>query len=225
MERELEPPPRPTAQPGRWVYLGTQEPSGESQSRAPFLFSGPQMAGPTWPQLAARSLQLGASTQHTASRARPLAHSPQFCSSCSRRRKEQKKKQKKHPSTRARRAQEELSEATRTPVSSQPSSGSWLLDHCHHIPFHPTNGPPGQPPVWAFQSDLWHRTKQMRLMPAGSQQCPLPTRQSRAQFPGVWSLGPILVLAFGFSRLVLLLTLTAVHGPVVCSGRLRPLRL
>lgn len=88
-------------------------PLGLPRSLAANLNPGPQFCsldprwrGPTWPQLAARSSQLGVGTQHTATRARSLPRSPQFCSSSSRSSSRRKKQQAPVP-------REELSEATR----------------------------------------------------------------------------------------------------------------
>lgn len=90
-------------------------PLGLPRSLAANLNPGPQFCsldprwrGPTWPQLAARSSQLGVGMQHTATRARSLPRSPQFCSSSSSRSSSSRRKKQQAPVPR-----EELSEATR----------------------------------------------------------------------------------------------------------------
>lgn len=212
-------------------------PLGLPRSLAANLNPGPQFCsldprwrGPTWPQLAAHSSQLGcghAAHGNPCTLPRSLARSPQFCSCC-------RRSKKKHQSTRAQPGRSSPRLHDRPPPVIIPYIPYVHTSSISHTYNNTNKAARATDPCGHSNPDkIWLASHKelMRLTAAGSQQpvstAQLPTRQGRAEhnFPGSGPWPFILVLAFGFSRLVLLLTLTAVHGPVVCSGRLRPLRL
>lgn len=177
----------------------TQEPSGESQSRAPVLFSGPQMAGA---HLAtARSSQLAARLRARSTR-QPV-HAPfaptqptvlqQAASS---------KQQQQVPgrSTKAPVPREELSEATR-PTPSHHSIHSISTSHTsiHTYIVHITRtkaaratSPCGHSNPTKNSGGIAQKADEADSsgQPAASAQCPIAhtAAQSRAQFPGIWFL-------------------------------------
>lgn len=215
----------------------TQEPSGESQSRAPVLFSGPQMAGT---HLAtARSSQLAACSSWGGHPARgtpctpvtrkpteahslsPAAPAPaQASNQASSRAGAGAGAGARHPypGVRARVCVARPGGAFRGYIHRCSTEYLYHIhpttSQFHYIPtYQPTQPlPPAQELSEADEADTSGQSPVTSYQSASAPgRCVHTAGHGRAQFPGNWSLTIILVLAFALSSLVLLLTLTAVH--------------